>query len=471
MKKRLLFAMWLLACGDPQPRYGEATLSSGAPRAALSGTTFGQAAALELAPGCAGYLDPETPAHIVHVNEPLAFAIRVRSDVGPLALAVARDDEVRCDSDEGSGHAPTLELEGAGDYAVYVAALRAPAELPYTLEVNVRGTEADAPPVASNATRDVNVTITSQPPGATVRDADRVLGTTPAMFVVSGAANEEKSWTLELDGHESVTVGGRLASAALVLHAQLVSAGPSRIELSASDPQPIRDYQTATLAVDVPDDCAISEAEIGVDIRHPFIGDLRLVLHPPSGEDVVLHNHGGGGRRNLQRTWNTTDRALSSIVGRSTRGRWALVVHDDAGADQGSFERFDLRLTCGSAIAGNSVEPARDEEPRFDPPNARNPTPRLPELPTHADIVAVLARLRPSVEQRCAQGGGNVRIYFTLAGSSGSVRGVNTSGAASPAEQSCVAQVVRGARFPRFRRDSLDVDYTYDLPARRPPSP
>lgn len=470
-RSTLLFAATLLAgCSGPAPRYGEATISAASPRATLSGTTFGEAAALELAPGCPGYLDPAQPAHVVHVSEEIPLTIRASSDSGPVALAVARGDEVRCDSDEGAGHSPELSFTGPGDYLVYVAALRAPAELPYTLAVASGGAAGEAPAAVSGA-RDVSVTITSQPSGATVRDADgRVVGTTPAMFVVSLPADrlsEERSWVLDLAGHRSVTVSGTVADGALVLHGQLLEAGPTVVSVSATEPQPIRDYQTASLAVDVSESCPISAAEVGVDLRHTFVGDLRVVLHTPWRDALTLQRHTGGSRRNLRQTWTLNDLPLRSLAGRPTQGRWQLVVHDDAGADQGTLDRFDLRLTCGDGEVA-IVSPLPAPEPPGTTPAVPAPprAPRLPELPVHSDIVSVLARLRPSIEQRCAQAGGSVRVYFTVTGASGAVQSVTPSGTASSGEQSCVAQIVRGARFPRFRRSSLDVDYTYDLPRR-----
>ena len=76
----------------------------------------------------------------------------------------------------------------------------------------------------------------------------------------------------------------------------------------------------------------------------------------------------------------------------------------------------------------------------------------------------VLGALRPNAE-RCASGqGGQVRVMLTVIGSTGRVSSVSSSGTASGAERACVERVVRGARFSRFRRQSLDVDYTYNLP-------
>lgn len=467
----------LAGCGDADPRYGEASVSSAAPRVTLSGTTFGQAAALELAPGCPGYLDVDEPGHVLHVTDDVPFTVQARSDDGPLALAVANGDEVRCDSDEGSGHSPTLSFEGAGDYQVYVAALRQPGELAYELSTEAR-VAGPGEPVAQAGGGETSVTITSEPSGAQVTDAEgNVVGTTPAMFVLpldEDDVGTDRTWNLALEGHQTTQVTGALTVGNLVLHGQLPELGPTEIEHSATDAQPIRDYQTASMAIDVAQSCAITEAEVEVDIAHSFIGDLRVVLHTPWGDEVMLHRHRGGGRRNLRQTWSTSG-PLRGLIGRPTRGTWTMRVHDDAGADTGTFDRFDLRLTCGpGAVATTPPNPSTGPTPTTGRPPTRptNPTSsaRLPDLPTRTEIVRVLGALRPNAE-RCASGqGGAVRVMLTVTGSTGRVSSVSSSGTASGAERACVERVVRGARFSRFRRQSLDVDYTYNLPsgAQRP---
>lgn len=468
------------ACGDPAPRFGEATISAAAPRTVLTGTTFGQAAALELAPGCPGYLDPEIPGHVVHVADAMPFSIQARSEQGPLALALAAGDEVRCDSDAGSGHAPTITLDGPGDYQVFVAALEAPGALRY--ELIIQGTEAGAgigAPAHPAAPREVSVTITSDPPGARVQDpSGRVVGTTPAMFVVSvppDQVGQESRWTLALDGHADTVVAGTLSQGALVLHAQLPPT-PRHIDVTADESQPIRDFGSASLAIEVAESCSITEARVGVDIRHSYRGDLRVVLRTPWSESITLHRHEGGATPNLQRGWDlstasTEPSVLSPLRGRSTRGRWTLVVHDDASGDRGRLERFRLQLTCGAPghhdVDENDPEVAMSPTPpntHPDPPR-RPPTPRLPDLPGRTEIVRVLSALRPRIEG-CGTQGGNVRVIATVVGSTGRIREVSSSGSASNAERACVERIVRTARFPRFRRPMLDVDYTYDLPAR-----
>ncbi|MCA9604380.1 MAG: hypothetical protein KC619_02225, partial [Myxococcales bacterium] len=139
----------------------------------------------------------------------------------------------------------------------------------------------------------------------------------------------------------------------------------------------------------------------------------------------------------------------------------------DAGADEGSFDRFRLHLVCAPNQVAAVTPPAPVPTHQDPTPTAVTPprphTPSLPELPTRADIVRVLGAIRPRVEQ-CGNGqGGSARVIATVVGSTGRVTQVSTSGVADANVQRCVARTVRTASFPRFRRQSLDVDYTYAL--------
>ena len=80
----------LAGCGEPEPRFGEITIARGATTAQISGQTFGQSPALELGPGCPGFLDPETPSHRLKLRHSLPIRLVARSDRGPLSLVVVR---------------------------------------------------------------------------------------------------------------------------------------------------------------------------------------------------------------------------------------------------------------------------------------------------------------------------------------------------------------------------------------------
>ncbi|GAB4213880.1 MAG: hypothetical protein OHK0013_38150 [Sandaracinaceae bacterium] len=380
----LAAATVLSGCGRGEPRFGVLGVSAAAPRATLSGRTSAQASpALELSPGCPGFVDPAVPEHLLRVTDGAPFVVHARSTQGPLAIAVAGEGEVRCDSDGGAGHAPHVTLDRPGEYLVYVGALAQAAELPYELVVAPAADAANAAgaPVAED-TR-VSVTVTSDPPGATVRTPEgEVLGTTPAMFVLpvpGDQVGQERRFVLEMPGRRSAEVSGRLLGGSMVLHAVLLAgtdapprelvaapgptpatAGPSGGGITATTTdaaQPIRDYTTVEQHVDVTTDCTIARAAVDLDIQHSYIADLRVSLRAPSGTEVVLHDHQGGSRRALQTTfdWDARRGVLQQLAGQNARGRWALVVRDSVGADSGTLRTFSLRLAC--AAPGEVVAP------------------------------------------------------------------------------------------------------------------
>jgi subtilisin family serine protease len=96
-------------------------------------------------------------------------------------------------------------------------------------------------------------------------------------------------------------------------------------------------------AIEVSDSGALTDLRLQVDIRHTYIGDLRVELIAPDNTGVVLHNHGGGASNNLIRGYSVQDTpALRALLGRPARGRWQLKVRDDAGFDVGRIEAWRL---------------------------------------------------------------------------------------------------------------------------------
>lgn len=86
--------------------------------------------------------------------------------------------------------------------------------------------------------------------------------------------------------------------------------------------------------------------EVGIDITHTFIGDLRVELTTPAGQRVVLHDRSGFSSDNLIRTYNSVSNSdLSALIGTSVQGDWSVRVTDLAGADIGKFNRWTLALS------------------------------------------------------------------------------------------------------------------------------
>jgi immune inhibitor A len=90
--------------------------------------------------------------------------------------------------------------------------------------------------------------------------------------------------------------------------------------------------------------------KVGVDVTHPYVGDLRVELIGPQGERALLHNRAGGPTDNLKETYDSAQRAaLAPLIGKPVRGDWTLRVADLAGRDTGTFHEWTLEIQVASA--------------------------------------------------------------------------------------------------------------------------
>lgn len=83
---------------------------------------------------------------------------------------------------------------------------------------------------------------------------------------------------------------------------------------------------------------APSDLVVAVDIRHTYIGDLRVDLVAPDGSVYTLHNHTGSGTDNIIRSY--TVNASSEVA----NGTWKLRVNDNAFFDTGRINRWSLQF-------------------------------------------------------------------------------------------------------------------------------
>ncbi len=97
-------------------------------------------------------------------------------------------------------------------------------------------------------------------------------------------------------------------------------------------------------------DGRLSAISVSVDITHTWVGDLRVALETPTGQEVVLRGRSGGSADNLMATYTHRDLpALDGLVraGGNVRGRWTLKVADLAQADVGKLNSWGLELSVG----------------------------------------------------------------------------------------------------------------------------
>jgi subtilisin family serine protease len=111
---------------------------------------------------------------------------------------------------------------------------------------------------------------------------------------------------------------------------------------------PIKDWQTATLAMMVPVTNPLKSIKVSVEIEHTYIGDLVVLLKPPAETGVLsvaLHSRTGGSRDNLKITYDVANApGLASLQGKSPKGNWVLEVSDQAGGDTGRIRSFTLEM-------------------------------------------------------------------------------------------------------------------------------
>ncbi|MFJ4871942.1 S8 family peptidase [Streptomyces sp. NPDC088757] len=76
--------------------------------------------------------------------------------------------------------------------------------------------------------------------------------------------------------------------------------------------------------------------KVGVDVKHTYIGDLKVDLVAPDGSVYTLHNRTGGSADNIVQTY--TVNASSEVA----NGVWKLRVNDNASQDSGRIDAWNL---------------------------------------------------------------------------------------------------------------------------------
>jgi subtilisin-like proprotein convertase family protein len=96
--------------------------------------------------------------------------------------------------------------------------------------------------------------------------------------------------------------------------------------------------------------CTIVSAEVDVDIRHVWRGDIVVHLTSPAGTLVVLKVYvDEDPLDDVVGTYPTTlmpEQPLTALAGEEGMGAWTITVSDQDLDDIGTFETWGLRLLC-----------------------------------------------------------------------------------------------------------------------------
>jgi gliding motility-associated-like protein len=115
--------------------------------------------------------------------------------------------------------------------------------------------------------------------------------------------------------------------------------------------------------IDIPEHINLSDVDVLIHINHTYLGDLRIVLFSPDGEEVVLVKEGDDSGRNYVNTIFDSESNLSLISGRApysgrfrpsedlfqlnttdAYGEWTLKVVDTYIEDTGTLLNWELFL-------------------------------------------------------------------------------------------------------------------------------
>ena len=95
--------------------------------------------------------------------------------------------------------------------------------------------------------------------------------------------------------------------------------------------------------------CAVDSLTVDVNITHPYIGDLSVMLTSPTGTTVILHDNTGSSGDNIVGNYPLTltpAGTLSDFGLEPAAGSWTLQVVDGSASDTGRLNSWALHITC-----------------------------------------------------------------------------------------------------------------------------
>ncbi|MBW1871534.1 MAG: proprotein convertase P-domain-containing protein [Deltaproteobacteria bacterium] len=95
--------------------------------------------------------------------------------------------------------------------------------------------------------------------------------------------------------------------------------------------------------INVTDQFTVKSVSLEVDIKHTYIGDLKVTL-THAGSEQVLHNKSGGGSDDIRTTF-----AVSGFENGDSSGDWIISVSDHASYDTGRLVSWKLILNESSS--------------------------------------------------------------------------------------------------------------------------
>lgn len=167
------------------------------------------------------------------------------------------------------------------------------------------------------------------------------LGSVPGLRAYLGDRVQGK-WTLRVSDHAREH-SGYLVRWELKFLARKAEKKELKRELFPFKEIPDNDPAGIESRIEIEKSGKIVNLDVSLDISHSRIGDLRVSLLMPSGEELVLHNRTGYGRRDLRKVYSTrSGDEMQAAVSKDINGIWILKVEDLAKRDVGTLDSWGL---------------------------------------------------------------------------------------------------------------------------------
>jgi len=134
-------------------------------------------------------------------------------------------------------------------------------------------------------------------------------------------------------------------SAALASAQKILTPQGERLELKKNVEMVIPDNDPTGIIslIEVESVGSLTHIAVELNITHTYIGDLRVSIISPIGQEVILHDRTGGSWDNLitEYTSDETD-GLAALINSSITGTWTLHVADQSPQDVGKINNWTL---------------------------------------------------------------------------------------------------------------------------------
>ena len=181
-------------------------------------------------------------------------------------------------------------------------------------------------------------------------DGDDLFGAIQGIAISSASSPNSREW----DGRDSGLLVSDISAPGPVIGFTVGEAQPAVqvVTCEASPNVPIPDHDPAGVSstISISQSGTVAAMKLKMDIKHTYIGDLRVALTSPAGRTTVLHPQLGGSADDLIAVYDTsTPGVLTSMIGQPMMGNWILNVSDRAWIDVGILRDWSIELTPASA--------------------------------------------------------------------------------------------------------------------------